>query len=302
MRALGAILFVSAAAAACAGDPPAPPADSISAAKKDFSAIKASGLPTDAAPMVPSLEMKEIGPIPGGGIQPTPLPVNDPLTLDPAKKRTGTGNWLLDAMDANSEASRGSPTGDDLARGGADLIRNDERLGGHIDRSVPSSRDSREKAEAKEIESRAFNPLDSFMAGWISSRDHDLLLSSAKPESLAPGEVPKARFDVLPGLEVAPPAGGMDGSLPSPEAASWADAKATVNPYLAIEESAVPAPMKVFMAPEFPSFAPDTDPYVVRGPSLSGVDPGSVDSPRSFIPDFAQPAEDDKYFKQLKRF
>jgi predicted transcriptional regulator len=35
---------------------------------------------------------------------------------------------------------------------------------------------------------------------------------------------------------------------------------------------------------------------------VNGFDTPAADASRSFIPDFAQPTDDDKYFKQMKRF
>ena len=56
------------------------------------------------------------------------------------------------------------------------------------------------------------------------------------------------------------------------------------------------------VAPDVSGFAPVELQDVPRGMSSSGVDSRPIDTPRSFIPDFAQPDDDDKYFKQLKKF
>ena len=60
--------------------------------------------------------------------------------------------------------------------------------------------------------------------------------------------------------------------------------------------------MRQFVAPDVPAFAPADLLDLPRGMSSSGVDAKAIDAPRSFIPDFAQPDDDDKYFKQLKKF
>jgi hypothetical protein len=305
MRVLVAILFASAAVAACAADPTPTPADSIQAAKKDFSAIKSSGVPaTDSGAGMPSLELKEIGPIPGGALAPTPLPPeSDGLpALDPSKKKPGNGNWLVDAMENGGDASGSPRAGDDALKGGTDLTRGVDRLDPRRDKDAPPSRDSGEKGGAKETELRAYNPLDSFMAGWISARDHDLLIPTARADTLSGGDLSRAAVDALPGLATGPSVAVTDSALPSPDQASWSEPKQAGNPYLALDDAPVPA-MKVFaVPPELPDFAPDGDPYVLRGSVPSAADPAPTDSTRSFIPDFAQPTDDDIYFRQMKRF
>jgi hypothetical protein len=303
MRVLGALLLASAAMAAGAGDPTPAPDDSIQAAKKDFSAIKSSGVPNDSGSIVPNLEMKEIGPIPGGALQPTPVPT--PLdgfpALDPAKKRTGTGNWLVDAMSNGDDDARPARAGDELPKGGADGTRSGDRSERRGDKDSQAPRDSGEKPGERPSEPKAYNPLDSFMAGWISARDRDLLLPQGRQEAAA-GDAPKGRADSLPGLETGPSGGYIDSALPSPDVASWSDSKPAANPYLPVGDSPIAPPMKVFTAPEIPVFSPDGDPSLLRVGTAPGVDPPPIDATRSFIPDFAQPSEDDKYFRQMKRF
>ena len=80
---------------------------------------------------------------------------------------------------------------------------------------------------------------------------------------------------------------------------SWSEPKQAGNPYLALDDAPVPA-MKVFaVPPELPDFAPDGDPYVLRGSVPSAADPAPTDSTRSFIPDFAQPTDDDIYLSLI---
>lgn len=290
--------------AACAGDPTPTPADSILEAKKDFPAIKSSGLPAvDAGAAMPGLDLKEIGPVPGGAPAPMPTPpASDGLpALDPSKKKPGTGNWLVDAMEDNDDVPGSSRAGDDARKGGTDLTRSVDSPDPRRDRDLTPSRDSSEKGDAKDTGLRAYNPLDSFMATWISARDHDLLIPTARADGLPGGDLSKTPIDGLPGLAAGPSVGFTDSALPSPDAGSFSDARPAGNPYLAAEDAPIPA-MKVFVAPEVLDFAPDSDPYVLRGSAPSGVDPAPVDSARSFVPDFARPTDDDIYFKQMKRF
>ena len=131
MRVPGTLLLVLLAAAARADDAPAPAADSDRlCAKKDIAEIKSSLAQPEAAGALPTLDMKDLGPVPGAArpdAAPLLSPEKDP-SLDPAKKKAGTGNWLVDAMDKNtsSQASR-SKEKDDVLKGDPDLIRADEK-------------------------------------------------------------------------------------------------------------------------------------------------------------------------------
>jgi hypothetical protein len=253
--------------------------------------------------VMPGLELREIGPIPGGALAPTPIPpASDGLPdLDPSKKKPGTGNWLVDAMENGDDASGSPRAGDDALKAGTDSTRSVERSDMRRDKDAPPSREAGEKAEAKETELRAYNPLDSFMAGWISARDRDLLVPTARADSLPGGDASRAAVDALPGLGAGPSVAVPDSALASPDAASWSEPRPASNPYLAADDAPVPS-MKVLAVPELPDLAPDASPYAPRGTPPSGFDPVPIDSTRSFIPDFAQPSDDDLYFKQMKRF
>jgi hypothetical protein len=300
MRASGALLLALLAATARADDS-APSGDSIATAKKDIAAIKSPLSQPDSAGALPTMDMKDFGPTPGAPrpeMSPLLNPEKDP-SLDPSKKKTGTGNWLVDAMDKNTstQASR-SKEKDDVLKGDPDLIRADEK-GVRLEKDPLSLDDTRERERPKEAEA-VYNPLDSFMSGWISTRDHDLLLPSSKGEGIAGADSGKGRADLLPGLEVGPqPA--ADFTLPQPESPAFGDSRVAANPYIAVMDI-LPAPLKSFSVPDTVGFAPVDLQDMPRGMSTSGVDPRPIDTSRSFIPDFAQPDDDDKYFKQLKKF
>jgi hypothetical protein len=297
MRVPGTLLVVLLAATARADDAPAPAADSIASAKKDIAEIKSSLAQPEAAGALPTLDMKDLGPVPGAArpdAAPLLSPEKDP-SLDPAKKKAGTGNWLVDAMDKNtsSQASR-SKEKDDVLKGDPDLIRADEK-GVRLEKDPLAIDDARDREPPKEKEA-VYNPMDSFMSGWVSARDHDLLLPSSKGDGIAGADADKR--DLLPGLEVGPSQPSADFTLPQVDAG---DPRAAANPYVAIMDS-LPAPAKSFTLPEPSLFAPAELQDAPHGVATSGVDAGPVDAPRSFIPDFAQPSDDDKYFKELKKF
>jgi hypothetical protein len=297
---LPAILLLAMAAAAARADDAPPPADSIAAAKKDFAAIKAPVTQADGTAL-PTVDMKDLGPMPAARPDLAPLvsPDRDP-SLDPSKKRTGTGNWLVDAMDKNtsSQASR-TKEKDDILKGDPDLIRADEK-GVRLEKDPLALDDTREKESAKEPLESVYNPLDAFMGGWVSARDRDLLLTTAKGDAGSGADLGKAHADALPGLD-AGQQGPSDLLVQQVDPSSFAEAKGS-NPYVEALDIPVDLPMKTFVSPDFTGFSPTELQEAPRGMSTSGVDARPVDTSRSFIPDFALPDDDDKYFKQMKKF
>ena len=138
------------------------------------------------------------------------------------------------------------------------------------------------------------------MGSWISARDHDLLVPSTKGDSQAEGDAAKARPEA-PGTDVVPSGSLVDMLLPAPETAAWSDSKVEANPYISpVEADSSPA-ARTFSAPESEGFAPLEPLGPIGGATSSGVGTAPIDTSRSFIPDFAQPP-DEQAFKQMKRF
>jgi hypothetical protein len=306
MRLPGTLILAVLAAAARAGDPPAPAADSIADAKKDLASIKSSAGQPDSGAALPALDMRDVNPGPvGAHLDTTPVisPEKD-ASLDPTRKKEGTGNWLVDAMDKKSDRSPSSKSKDrdDLLRGEQDLLKGDERLAARADRDTASLEESRDRPASKdEATGPAYNPLASFMGGWISPRDHDLLLPSSKTDGLSGAGAEKARSDLLPGLEIGQQGSAAETLLP-PESAPFGESTGAANPYLAALDLGPGPQAKSIFSPEPAGFAPFGPAEISSGVSSFGAAPKASDSSRSFVPDFAQPPDDDKYFKQMKKF
>jgi hypothetical protein len=296
MRAKGALLILLAAVAR-AGDPPAP--DPITTAKKDFATIKSLSSPADPASVLPSMDLKDLGPSPGAHVDsPAPLPDTEAV-LDPTKKKEkeGTGNWLVDAMDKKSDRPTTSRGRDDGLKSDPDLLRDADRSGAPAERDPQASAEAGEKGD-RAAAAPAINPLDSFMAGWISAHDHDLLLPVAKSGGAQAPDAGTAQAESVAGLDPGP--GGIsDSLLPSPEGARWADSRPDSNPFIAALDFDPAPPIRLLAAPDASGFAPTG---LQNGGSGPGVDPRPADASRTFIPDFAQPSDDDKYFRQMKKF
>jgi hypothetical protein len=275
MRILG-ILAVAAAAAVQAGDPPAAPVDPIAAAKKEFAAIKAA--PGDsAAPSGDVLSRPEAAslPAPGSGAPEGPMAGAHPAP-------GGTGNWLVDAMERKPARSAQTQAGDEPNPGGLDLIK---AMGaGASGEGAAAQGDPIGRSSAKGGADSVVNPLDAFMEGWISARDRGLLLPDRRAASF------------LGGIESAAPGESAAGAYPRLGFA--AGAKDASNPYVA-DLNPVAAPLA---APEVPAYSPLALPDLAGGNPPPGPATKPFEVPRLDVPDFTQPTDDDKYFRQMKRF
>jgi hypothetical protein len=303
MRTAAAFLLALAAASARAGDAPPPPdTDSIAAAKRDFDSIKGSTAPAVGGMALPSIDMKDLGPTPGSPLleAPTPLPTDKDLSLDPTKKKAGTGNWLVDAMEKNKDGTtKSGKPGDDLLKDDADLAADGDKEEGRGGKEAQANTEAREGSGPKET-SHVYNPLDSFMGSWISARDHDLLVPSTKGDAQTEGDAAKTRPET-PGTDVIPAGSLVDMLLPAPDTAGWTDSKVEANPYIGPTDTDPSTAVKIFSAPEGSGFSPFEPLGPVGGSTSSGVGTAPIDTSRSFVPDFAQP-QDDPAFKQMKRF
>src|SRR5580698_9713419 len=162
MRTAAAVILALAVASARAGDAPAADADSIAAAKRDFDSIKASTASPVAGTSLPTIDMKEIGPTPGAPAleAPTPLPTDKDLSLDPTKKKSGTGNWLVDAMEKNKDGTtKSGKAGDDLLKDDADLAADTDKEDGRGGKEAQANAEARDGSGPKDT-SHVYNPLD----------------------------------------------------------------------------------------------------------------------------------------------
>jgi hypothetical protein len=287
-------LAIAAGLLACAAraDSPPAPSDSISDAKKDLAQIRAPSPGQDLGASLQGAGLKDIGAVPGGVHAEAPPAIDSAKEAgEPPGKKEGTGNWLVDAMDkqAEREHSGKAKEKDEQLKEDLALIRGEDRKPDRDNLLLeePKERDAPPREEAE----KAVNPLDSFMSSWVAPRDRELLLTRADP----------ARSDTLPGLD-APQAPGAPDLLPAgaPDPATFAEPPA-LNPYVAALELPEAPALRLLGPAEPADFAQAALPDLSRGISSGAPDARPGDS-RSFIPDFAQPSDDDKYFKQLKRF
>ncbi len=299
MRSLGALLLLF-ASSAFAADPPETAPDAIAAAKKDLADIKALSTASPQSTVLPGLDIKTISPGPGAAPveAPAPAATEDLSALDPSRKKEGTGNWLVDAMEKKPEGGAGprAKNGGDT-RTAPGLLQDGERTGSRGDDEEQA--DTRERAGSKEATGTAYNPLDAFMGAWISARDHDLLVPIAKGDGSSAGDLSKSSAANLPGVELGLQGTSSGVAFEPIDVPTWSEPKPEVNPYLAAMDLGTPPAPRIFASPEMPDFSTSA---LRTLPAASGADAASLDLSRTFVPDFAQPSDDDKYFKQMKKF
>lgn len=221
-------------------------------------------------------------------------------SADERKKAKRSQNWLVDAMmkPERDGSERGTAADDDEATTDDEGLDPLEKL--IVEQLRAEDPDDKAHAKAKEFEAddatrleHAFNPLDNFMAAWISPRDHELLLKAKTGNS-------DPVVTVLPGRDL--PVAALGGStFASPNERSAPGLTQPIeNPYLQLGTPVLPTPPAAPM-PEA-QFRPESS---TPAPTLN---PAPVDSRRPAdlkapLPGSLKKAEvDARYFPQLKRF
>lgn len=258
--------------------------DAIADAKKDFDKIKSA---RDAA-LLPGSQLPRVG------VPELTLPVAPPTTVAPQSKTpprdTKSANWLVDAM-----AKQGS-TRDRKSRGGTQGESElEEEREAHRLAESDEGRGRREQRETREPESKpvVFNPLTTFLGDWMTPQDY-ALLKPGLTSGLEAGTAAKNPVAPTAGVGFAAVGGMADISFGIPTSPTAAlPQPPRENPYLQSLKPDLPA---------VPEMKPAFSPPVSGLPRATGTvsPPPPPVTPKT--PDFARPSEDDRYFKQLKRF
>jgi hypothetical protein len=288
VRALGILLLALGATAAWAGDPPAAPGDPIAAARRDFASIKSLATPAEPGAGLAGATVK------ADGAGEDAAPSAPPSVGGPPGRKEGTGNWLVDAMEQRPDQPRAPGGMDALIRADLDLLK----AAGRPDEAKHPQAGERSAPGA--LAGPVYNPLDAFMSGWVSPQDRELLLQGRGENPLGAAQG-ATRAQPLPGLDLGrtdAPAGGV----PGPRDASPFDPRPSANPYVADLSPEPVAPARTLSSPDMPGFAPLELPDLSHGMSATGLGAKPADTARPLAPNFAQPADDDKFFKQMKRF
>lgn len=254
---------------------------SLAGVKRDFAAIKAAreaaGNSTLDLPRLTAPELQAEARRPA--VLKTPAP---------EKKST---NWLVDAIESKSGAN-GVPGQNerDERSGFAREPRAEDEVGTLRKKAPTVDRKTGRTAETAVV----VNPLTSFMAGWMTPQDLALLRPSmggpTAAESIARGERPREFLEQsVSGIQQGKGADIFAGRERAPLSAM----APRTNPFL--ESIGLPAVAPAVRIGPPPAIAASTT-NALAPPPVESV------SAKSKIPEFAKPPEDEKYFRQLKRF
>jgi hypothetical protein len=267
---------------------PAPP-DPIAEAKRQFEAIR-----NQRRELVGDADLKlNIAPPPLPTDQPLPRPLRAASSLD-AAKAAAQKTWLFDAMRQPGKADEKS------RRSGGEEAATTDDFGFEkkpAERAESAPRDSRAKAPTAPV----FDPLRDYLAAWMTPADYALLVKPAKDRQEA-----ALGTDFAVGL---PPL-AMLGGRTNPDLRTGADVSPALvdlapreNPYLKTSQSSTTAfgPANNG-ASTFNGAQPETKPPVPASALTPDyTNPTQPVTPPA-LPDRLKPADDRKYFPQLKRF
>lgn len=300
------LLLAALAVGTRAEDPPRPPVrpappDAIAAARRDFDTIKGARGPAESPRL--SLPMATPPPLHLSSeesalfLPPTADPRADPRSKgSAAAKGAKSANWLVDAMTEKRPDAR-----------------NERRAGeGGRETTATEPETETDPLEAPAVESKkeplgpkpsvsADNPLTSYMAGWMTPKDFELLKVrtaetnfNAAPDREAERASDPAGLEGLLRGEASMGGGGRAGTAVPPVAT-----RAT-NPYLADLGSmggpAGPNERTGLLVAGGPADGPA--PLLAPTPKVETA-PVKTDPPPD---DRLKPTDDAKYFRQLKRF
>ncbi len=292
-----ALIWLLVATTVWAQESPSPPVeksappteDAIAAAKRDFNAIRgARGASDSSNADLSSLSAPEL--------QTTaPLPRLQSTPKADSGAANKNANWLVDAMmkqDGKEARDSHEPISTAIQHDGETTSAQDQR-------TSANPRAANAEGNLSVAEKRTgpeFNPLARYMVGWMTPQDYALLkpgLDGAAAASLTSRGDPSlpavgSDLSVLGDTGSALDLGAMN------KAAPFALPKPADNPFLQSINGGGASTSGAFVTAAAPSLP-------AASISLTPV-PVEVAPVKSKIPDFAKPAMDEKYFKQLKRF
>ena len=270
-----------------------PGPDALTRAQRDFDTIKATrnGTLLPARPDVPRVAVPEWQGVPA----PTPsIPLKSPAPE--AKSPT----WLIDAMKKETASGESRSAGNDERKRDQRLSTNalssEHEVSASARATETDSREMRERSD-RETTARVINPLERYLGDWMTPQDYSLLKPGIA-ESLGQRTDVKRETTAFDATSIAGGLASLAGGA-SPAATQSVPGVNSAplvreNPYL--QSLSTPPTITIAPPPRAPSPA-----SVFTPPATLGTPPVNAPAPAR-IPDFARPVNDEKYFKQLKRF
>ena len=322
---LAALLLLASLASSVHADeyraPVSPDRDGLAGAKEDYQAIKAAGRPS----VQQSLDLPAIPTptLPAAADAPAPprpdriAPGGDARQAAELKESERKKNWLVDALlppDERAErASRENADGPAQLAGKDDASSRLDRAADRDERArisdkakgrAPPKRSPRDRDsdDAKPAAFAAVNPLDRYMAAWMTPADRTLLLERGGVASgeggagLAAPRPAAALPDVI--ANAFPGAAGRGAASPADVPAMTRPAE---NPFLRSLEPALPRDADdspIASAPPVPVTVPD---LALPAAPAAGPTP-SLRPTESLADQLKARDEADRAFRQLKRF
>ena len=281
----------------------------LQSARRDYDALKAAdprSLEQKAGPKV-ELPRLEAGPSSAGEFSPKPARKRADASQSDPRQREKSSNWLLEAMRNETETPTTSAEkaleqtleGDSKIEKG-DLVETALALEKQQAAQRKSSDERRDQIE-RNRDASGLNPLDSFVASWVSSKDLELLrrMPAGASQQTSGNDV-----GLSSSLAVSNPIGISTTSIVAPSVsdlgrpsarASFAPERS--NPYL--ENLSSFAPAESVTSPSALSFTPAVSEFSTPPPS---TEPASTPTQRESPSERFRAQDDAKYFKQLKRF
>ncbi|HWA88120.1 MAG TPA: hypothetical protein VG710_17960 [Opitutus sp.] len=279
--------------------------DPIAAAKKEYADIKAATTSPEQQSLAVAkngleLDLRERN----ERITPPPWMSQKQSAKDAKDKSAKSKNWLLDAMNDKSPPAgtpgkksldrREGATGDEQADD--ELLSNETASPDEKGDSKRGDGDARKTGKNAE----AANPLAAYMAGWMTPKDFALLKPGTSGADANATDIPSPA-GLSDGLNAVGLAEAAHAETPAANlklADPGAVFSAPQNPYLT-DLSSVLSPAEPAPAIDFAN-AP-TAPLVME-PALLPATPAKAPPDNPAKNDVLRERDDEKYFKQLKRF
>ncbi|MBI5381620.1 MAG: hypothetical protein HZA31_06945 [Opitutae bacterium] len=272
--------------------------DPIAEAKRQFEAVRGQrrDLPADgklkldlAVPAMPATES-------------LPLPSAPSAKPDDAAKSGAKRDWLLDAMrrPEKRDERRSGRRGDDSTEHSGERDAREQSLS----RRDPAGRDTRSASplDAATSTPATPDPMRGYMASWLSPHDYALLVKPAKGSIGTSQETDRLSLR-LPAadtpVELARP-GVMPPVATNPDPANRSPRE---NPYLkSLPTSSNALAPRAGVAATLPAPVVLQKPPPAVAPPVAEIAEPPRPKPVSTLPPLLKPADDKKYFPQLKRF
>ncbi|WP_146180195.1 hypothetical protein [Opitutus sp. ER46] len=283
-------------------------ASSLTEAKQQLDTLKAGNTAATVTPTDATLPGVTVPELHAPNLVDPPAPVSPRPADKPvdSRMRPGrTGNWLVDAMmEPDADASK---------TGGSERLRAQRRpRPDHRDNGVHTGTANDASADPADPETTATgadadaahapsprspetspNPFTRYLSDWMTPQDYSLLRRTLAPsgERGDPTNVAPAQdASITQTLADLRASNDHPGALPPSATPPRSPAD---NPYLTLWQESELKPAGIQTPP--PVTAPPPGPRLLEPPP-------PAPAPKPAVPDFVKPANDEKYFKPLKRF